>query len=397
MIEVQRLRSAEKSQQNDGCSYWHHLTSSLAAYCSAYTGRLRFRREKMFPVQKKILEIKERLRPEPYDWYRFNSFANIGQLEKILPGGVHDIARLADGAPVADIGSADGDLAFVMESLGSQVTAIDWPGTNANRMLGLALLKRELGSSMELCEVDIDEQFTLPGQRFGVAVCLGLLYHLKNPYFFLEKLARHTHHCLLSTRILPPAKVSDAVAYLTGFREFEDDPTNFWFFSEQGLLRLLDRTGWDVVRHTITGDGVDDRFFCHLQSRFAVTAQTFRLTHGWHKLENESWRWTQQRFGMIIDNPEPCRKLELHFRIVPDLLEAPLVLSATVNGMLLPPASYTEAGDHVYANAVSLPPGKITLDFQLSHTMHLEERDLGLIIATPGSGVVSEGSGIRLG
>ena len=357
-----------------------------------------FRREKVYPVQKRILEIKQRVRPEPYDWYRFNSFANIGQLEKILPGGVTDIPSMAWDAPVADIGAADGDLAFLLESLGCHVTVIDWPGTNANRMQGVELLKRELGSSVKIRSVDIDEQFDLPGERYGVAVCLGLLYHLKNPFYFLEKLARHSRHCLLSTRILPRGKTDEPVAHLTGYREFEDDPTNFWFFSENGLRRLLDRTGWDIEGGAITGNGVDDRFFCHLQSRFAKSVQTFRLTHGWNELESDGWRWTQKRFGIAIENPETVRKIELHFRIVPELLDiaSPLVISATANGVLLPPGTYDSAGDHVYSQCIGLAPGGCDLQFQIGHTMESGERELGLIVVMPPSGIVSEFSGIRL-
>lgn len=352
----------------------------------------------MFPVQKRILEIKQKLRPEPFDWYRFDSFANIGQLRKILPGGILDVPVLADGEPVLDIGAADGDLAFVLESLGCDVTAMDWPGTNANRMQGLALLKTELSSSVRIESVDIDEQFQLPSQRFGVVVCLGLLYHLKNPFYFLEKLSRHTRHCLLSTRILPRTELTEPIARLTGYREYEDDPTNFWFFSEAGLRRLIDRTGWEIENGSITGDGVDDRFFCHLQSRFAQSVQTFRLTHGWNTLEADGWRWTRRRFGMVLDSPAPARKIELHFRIVPELLEAasPLVLSMSIDGIMMPPVSYSTPGDHVYAERIGLKSGRCDVQFHISHAMDLDERELGLIVGTPPDGVVGPASGIRL-
>lgn len=358
-----------------------------------------FRRDKSFPVQKRILDIKKSLRPEPYDWYRFDSFANIAQLEKILPGGVLDIPELAGGEPVADIGAADGDLAFLIESLGCDVTVIDWPGTNANQMRGVELLKRELASNVRIRAVDIDEQFDLPAERFGVAVCLGLLYHLKNPFFFLEKLSRHARHCLLSTRILPRTVTNEPVAQLTSYREFEDDPTNFWFFSENGLRRLIDRTGWEMKGGAITGNGVDDRMFCSLESRFAQSVQTFRLTHGWNELESDGWRWTQKRFGIKVESPQASRRVELHFRIVQDLLDAAggvLVLSASVNGLLLEPVQYDSAGDHVYSQAVGLAAGKCDLQFQLSHVMEPDERQLGIIVVTPSSGVVSEASGLRL-
>jgi len=46
-----------------------------------------------------------------------------------------------------------------------------------------------------------DRPFTLPHDAYDVVLFLGILYHLRNPFYVLEELARRTTHLLLSTRI----------------------------------------------------------------------------------------------------------------------------------------------------------------------------------------------------
>lgn len=65
--------------------------------------------------------------------------------------------------------------------------AIDNPISNFNGMLGLRALRAELGSQVRILPMDIDSQFTLPAREYGLVVVLGLLYHLKNPFYVLEK------------------------------------------------------------------------------------------------------------------------------------------------------------------------------------------------------------------
>ena len=105
---------------------------------------------------------------------------------------------------------------------------------------------------------DVDAGWPMNGRTVGLAVCLGVLYHLKNPYLVLEALARHSRYCLLSTRVAQ-VTVSGAgierepVAYLLDPREANNDPTNYWIFSDAGLRRILDRTGWDILDFATTG------------------------------------------------------------------------------------------------------------------------------------------------
>jgi hypothetical protein len=354
------------------------------------------RRAVRHPFEQRILDIKRRVFPEPFDWYRFDSFANLTQFEKLIQGGLQSLVEAAGDEPVADIGVADGDLAFLFESLGCAVTAIDWPGTNANQMRGLEVLRRELGSRVRILEIDLDDQFRLDGERFGLVLALGLIYHLKNPFYFAEKLAMHSRRAVFSTRILPRGTTSDAIARLTASREFEDDPTNFWFFSEAGLERLLDRAGWEITAKNVTGDGVDDRCFCLAESRMAKRRPTIRLLDGWHGIENGAWRWTKREFAAILEDPSEAARFEMRFRVVPEILQSPLFVEAEIDGVPLGAEICASAGDHVYSRPVPARASRHTVRIRLSQAFPANGRELGVIVVLPPGTIVDEESGMRL-
>lgn len=191
--------------------------------------------------------------PQAFEWYPYESLTNAGHLDRLLAGRYEAVLGLPGASRILDIGCADGDLGFLLESLGYPVTAIDHPTTNHNGMLGIRVLRTLLGSAVEILEADLDSQFTLPPNRFRLAVFLGLLYHLKNPFHALERLARSCDYCVLSTRIarrfpdgaaMPP---QHPMAYLLADDELNADNSNYWIFNEAGLRRLISRTHWEVV------------------------------------------------------------------------------------------------------------------------------------------------------
>ncbi len=240
---------------------------------------------------------KRDLAPAEFGWYPYGTLTNFQHLDRLLSGPNRDLLALAGGAPVADIGAADGDSAFFLESLGFDAHVVDNAPTNYNSCRGVRLLKQALDSKVTIHEVDLDARFDLPGQNYGLALFLGILYHLKNPYNALESLARNARHAVLSTRITRfnrPRKHAGAkgslnhervelqavpMAYLVAPDETNNDATNFWIFSEAGLRRLVDRTGWDVLDFMTVGNTRDsdpasnegdERAFCLLRSRHAA-------------------------------------------------------------------------------------------------------------------------------
>ena len=123
--------------------------------------------------------------PDP-GWYPWDSFGNLTLLDRLLTGRYRFLDPLIGHLAVLDLGCGDGDLSFLFESLGCRVCAIDNPPTNYNLMAGVAALKIALDSSVRIETLDLDGPFQLPLRQSGLALCLGILYHLKNPYSVLE-------------------------------------------------------------------------------------------------------------------------------------------------------------------------------------------------------------------
>jgi tRNA (mo5U34)-methyltransferase len=146
-----------------------------------------------------------------------------------------------------------------LEKISLSVDVIDNEPTNFNRLEGARILKKALQSSVGIRSIDLDSQFVLHSEKYDVVFLLGILCHLKNPFFVLETLARMTRYRFVSTRIARETPDGHPlspypVAYPLGPRECNDDNTNFWIFSEEGLKRLIDRTGWKLLSYIAVGD-----------------------------------------------------------------------------------------------------------------------------------------------
>lgn len=242
-------------------------------------------KKRALEFREELLARKEKITPTEFAWYPYDTMANVFHLDAMLSGSNRSIFDQFAGERIADIGAADGDFGFFLEhELGCLVDLIDTSGPNFNALHGARRLVSELDSSARVHDVDLDSQFQLPAEHYRAVLFLGLLYHLKNPFYVLESLAVHAEYCFLSTRI---AQVSSdhqtriepiPVAYLLDPTEANNDPTNFWIFSERGLRRLLDRTGWEILDYTTVGcqedsdpaaPDRDQRAFCLLRSRRA--------------------------------------------------------------------------------------------------------------------------------
>ena len=233
-------------------------------------------------TERTLWETKLASRVESF-WYPYRTLTNIHTLEQVCAMAGLDLLRVCRGphGRIADIGAGDGDLAFFFEKMGFTAEIIDNEYTNFNRLQGARVLKEVMNSSVEIQSVDLDSQFALPDKKYDIVFFLGTLYHLKNPFFVLEKLARVTTRCFLSTRVAK--RTSDGqnlspypVAYLLAPQECNNDDTNFWIFTDEGLKRLADRTGWNVVSYVTVGETKwstpadpdrDERAFCLLERR----------------------------------------------------------------------------------------------------------------------------------
>lgn len=265
-------------------------TSKPCVRSSDSRGKTSSLRELALTKERKLWKTKLAHRPQQF-WYPYATLRNLPVLDRLLAGVGLDLLELCRGkyGRVADIGTADGDLAFFLEEMGFSVDVVDNESTNFNNLDGARILKEALNSSVTIRSIDLDSRSQLFTQRYDAAFFFGILYHLKNPFSVLERLAHVTRYCFLSTRIA--RQTADGLplstyplAYLLGPDECNNDSTNFWIFSDEGLKRLIHRTGWSILAYTTIGDKTnstpadpnhDERVFCVLKSNATIELSAF--------------------------------------------------------------------------------------------------------------------------
>lgn len=232
----------------------------------------------------RIKSLKSENPPEGFSWYGYDILANIHHIHHLLGDDFPTLFTDNASRPILDIGAADGDLSFYLESRGFQAEILDYPSTNWNGLKGAYHLQSLLQSDVSIREVDLDSAFSIDSNRYGLVLFLGILYHLKNPFYVLEKLAACSRQIILSTRIfraLPDHPSVDfsqlPVSYLLDPIECNDDPTNFWIFTECSLRRVLQRSGWKVEKLITLGDrGASNPFDTDHDERAFVLASSCR-------------------------------------------------------------------------------------------------------------------------
>jgi tRNA (mo5U34)-methyltransferase len=357
---------------------------------------------KLFQTQ--LEELKRASTVADYGWYPHAPLSALRFVSDLLAGDFEEVAALVATEPVADIGCADGDFALFFAHLGADADAIDHAESNFNQMRGIDVLKRQLGLGLRVYDVDLDGRFELPRDRYGLVLFLGALYHLKNPFYVLETLAGKAAYCMFSTRI---AQVtfktgvnieSEPVAYLLDPREANNDPTNFWIYSEAGLMRLLARTGW-MVRARIKAGCLtqsnpveplaDQRIFLLLKSRTRYPDLQVRAVAGWHEVEQDAWRWTMKRFSLevVLPKDQPAREFALKFT-VPEVVisSSPTVrVKCSIGGDSAGAITCDSPGTIEFRGVFpesALRKPEIALDFAVesSFTSPGDEREVGILV-----------------
>jgi hypothetical protein len=316
-----------------------------------------------FLFKQQLDRVKAELAPA-FEWYPYDSLSNLVHLDRLLTGDRRELLALLGDRPVLDLCCADGDLAFFLEAAGCRVDAVDHPIGNYNGMEGVTALRDALGSGVAISQVDLNQPFMLPKNRYGAIFFFGALYHVKNPFHVMETLARHTEYCFLSTRIantLPGgARVdSEPVAYLAERDEVNDDDSNYWIFSRAGLERLLARTHWTALDMITVGATEcsnpveadrDERAFVLARSVYGATE--VRLLEGWHAPEDTGWRWTRQRFSAAFTLPAPARRVQplVYLYLAPALFtgRATVTITAALDGQERAQA-YGAPGRHLFS------------------------------------------------
>ncbi len=219
-----------------------------------------FLEKKAIAYNDKLNALKKEIN-DSFPWYPYGSLNNFIHLKRIFND--YPLTYLMEGeSKTLDIGAADGDLSFFLETLGFKPDIIDYGPTNYNNLEGVKLLKKKLDSLISISEIDIDAYFPAINTKYGLIFFLGILYHLKNPFYILERLSAITNYLVISTRVakFTPNNtliVDLPVAYLLAPDESNNDSTNYWIFSKSGLKRIFDRSGWEIKHFFTVGDTED--------------------------------------------------------------------------------------------------------------------------------------------
>ncbi|HTU83868.1 MAG TPA: hypothetical protein VMF61_17220 [Candidatus Acidoferrales bacterium] len=198
----------------------------------------------------------------PDFWHPHSNAADGLGILTALRGECRDLGRICGDGSVGVFGGNDGDLAFFLEAQGLHPSIVDDAATNYNRLAGAYRLKDALRSGVEIRDVDLDGTPYVTGW-YDLVFFLDRLFHYKNPYGALERLAQRARYCLLSTRVMRalPEKAFGVreypMAYLLDAHESGGDSTCTWVFTETGLRRLALRAGWSVVEYASAGNLID--------------------------------------------------------------------------------------------------------------------------------------------
>jgi hypothetical protein len=121
-----------------------------------------------------------------------------------------------------------------------------------------------------------------------------------------------------------------------------------------------------------------------------------QLTSGFYDIEDGAWRWTGKQFAVRLGTPMGAgasgATLELHFTIPPVVIEKnqSVTLSGSVDGNVLPPQTYSAAGEQVYKRDVPaslLGSDAVNATFDLDKALQpsgADQRVLGVVATSVG-------------
>ena len=160
------------------------------------------------------------------------------------------------GLTVLDVGAWDGFYSFEAERRGAKrVLATDrqaWRSGEAfgwgTGKAGFELARRALGSRVEDRDIDVFDISPETVGTFDVVLLLGVLYHLKDPFGALERMASVTNKLLIvETAVDLMGLRRPAMAFYPS-RELNGDPTN-WFGPNVACVKeMLRACGFPNVR-----------------------------------------------------------------------------------------------------------------------------------------------------
>jgi tRNA (mo5U34)-methyltransferase len=179
---------------------------------------------------------------------------NPGVSKKIL-AGLH-LPDSLKGKTVLDIGAFDGLFSFEAEKRGaSRVLAIDnfdhlaKEGKHLERGFEPLMVAREIlaADRVECQELDVMDISSEKIGTFDVVLFLGVLYHLKNPFLALEKIASVTKEMMILESLCIDKYNDEALAWFYEKDEWKKDPTNWWGPNQKCAEAMVRAAGFKKV------------------------------------------------------------------------------------------------------------------------------------------------------
>lgn len=157
-----------------------------------------------------------------------------------------------DGLSVLDVGAWDGFFSFEAEKRGAaRVLATDffsWKGLGWGTKKGFEFARGVLGSRVEDLEIDVPDISPETVGRFDVVLFLGVLYHLKEPFSALERMAAVTEKLLIVETVVDLLHLGRPAMAFYPRKELNADPTNWWAPNLAALGGMLRACGFREVR-----------------------------------------------------------------------------------------------------------------------------------------------------
>jgi tRNA (mo5U34)-methyltransferase len=193
----------------------------------------------------------------PITWFHSHAFPDGERIDGIKPA--HVLAKEADaifahgvkGKSVLDIGAWDGYFSFEAERRGaSRVLATDhfcWSGPGWGTKAGFDYAHRKFKSKVESLDIDVPQVTPEAVGTFDVVLFLGVLYHVKDPFASLERVASVTREMMVvETETAFDPFPWPVMRFYEG-KSLNDDPTNFWAPNKACLEAMFREIGFSKV------------------------------------------------------------------------------------------------------------------------------------------------------
>ena len=168
---------------------------------------------------------------------RGNHYAKLAQVLKLLP---EDLS----GLTVLDLGAWDGLYSFACARRGATVISVDqWRRGNERTDQGFDLVNEVHGYPVEKCPGDVVDR-PWGDREFDVVLCLGLLYHLRNPLLALDLMRQACRWKIIVETHVELFNVGQPAAAFYPGEVLNSDGSNWFGPNPECVLAWLTETGF---------------------------------------------------------------------------------------------------------------------------------------------------------